>query len=415
MRNMLSFGIASPLFCGDITCLRTIHRPATQPRTIRRVSPSIVDPATAEPFTLEQELKPFGAWVGEPIWVPPKDSSRNDGRDHAARVAAFASRRKSVGPRSSRNIAAISPKCASSTFSGFHSTSQRKVLCHGYRAKALRQDYRSDPHCVQTRLEEFLSGPAKAGVKVYYLKPLCVEIGDELILTTREDLTAAITKVQEEVFAEYRRLALYRRPLQAMVAVPPTLVWPFLAGVVNYVVGRKQKAIDALQAHLEFKRRKLALDAAKTYGKCRTDGCTFDEMLELTSPLKRTDVIDQYCIEQELSSAKRAQLLRMAAGTMPWFVALSLTISTFRRSPSWLHAADHRLRPSLRRRNARLPRRGPEDWPLRRSRRHHPRRDLVCRRRNATLIRRHLAAGERVSASVSEPLCRSPRSLPFMA
>jgi hypothetical protein len=97
--------------------------------------------------------------------------------------------------------------------------------------------------------------------------------------------------------------------------------------LVKYVVGRKQKAIDALQAHLEFKRRKLALSTARTYGKCRTDGCSFDDMLELTSPLKRTDVIDQYCIEHDLSSAKRAQLLRVAAGTIPWFVALSLTLS----------------------------------------------------------------------------------------
>ena len=57
------------------------------------------------------------------------------------------------------------------------------------------------PNCVQTRLEEFLNGPAmKRGAKVYYLKPLCIEMGDELILTTREDLTAAITKIQEEVF-----------------------------------------------------------------------------------------------------------------------------------------------------------------------------------------------------------------------
>ena len=96
---------------------------------------------------------------------------------------------------------------------------------------------------------------------------------------------------------------------------------------MNYVVERRQKAIDAYHAQLEFKRRKLAFDAARTYRKCRTDGCTFDEMLELTNPLKRTDVIEQYCIEQELSQAKRAQLLRMAAGTVPWFVALSLTIS----------------------------------------------------------------------------------------
>jgi hypothetical protein len=67
--------------------------------------------------------------------------------------------------------------------------------------------------------------------------------------------------------------------------------------------------------------------SARAYRKCRTGGCTFDEMLELNSPLRRTDVIDQYCIEHELSSGKRAQLLRMAAGTVPWFVALSLTAS----------------------------------------------------------------------------------------
>jgi hypothetical protein len=93
------------------------------------------------------------------------------------------------------------------------------------------------------------------------------------------------------------------------------------------MLGRKQKAIDALQAHLEFERRKLALRTAKTYRKLRTDGCTFDDVLKLTSPPERTNVIDQYCTDQELSAAKRAQLLRLAAGTVPWFVALSLTVS----------------------------------------------------------------------------------------
>ena len=76
-----------------------------------------------------------------------------------------------------------------------------------------------------------------------------------------------------------------------------------------------------------MKRRRTALDAARAFRKCRTSGCTFDEMLELTSRLKRTDVIEQYCIEEELSKFKRQQLLRMAAGTVPWFVALSVTAS----------------------------------------------------------------------------------------
>jgi hypothetical protein len=132
--------------------------------------------------------------------------------------------------------------------------------------------------------------------------------------------------IQADVFTEYRRLALYRRPLQAMVAaVNLGLAAP--RGVMKYVVQRRQKAIDAYQARLEFTRRKLAYRAARTHRKCRTTGCTFDEMLELTSPLNRTDVIEQYCIEQELSRAKRAQLMRMAAGSVPWFVALSLTVS----------------------------------------------------------------------------------------
>ncbi len=98
--------------------------------------------------------------------------------------------------------------------------------------------------------------------------------------------------------------------------------------VVKYVVGRRQKAIEAYHAHLEFPRRKLALRTAKTHRKIRTDGCTFDEILELTSPLKRADVIEQYCLEKELSQAKRAALLYMsaqiAAGTLPWFVGFSI-------------------------------------------------------------------------------------------
>jgi hypothetical protein len=180
------------------------------------------------------------------------------------------------------------------------------------------------PNCVQTRLDEFLSGPLNVrGAKVYYLKPLCVEVGDELIMTTREDLTAAISKIQEEVFAEYGRKAIYRRPIDAMIAAANFgLAIP--RGVMNYVVARRQKAIDALHARLEFQRRKLALDAAKTHARRRKNTVTFDDMLEMTCPLERTDVIEQYCIEQELSQAKRAQLLQMASGTVPWFVALSL-------------------------------------------------------------------------------------------
>ena len=306
---------------------RTIDRPTTQPRAVRRLSPSVVDPATAEPFTLEQELKPFGAWVGKPIWVPPKDSSKTLSETMLRESRPFASQDKRWATVVEKHRSDFTQVRELDLCQASIRLPKGRFFVTVTEQKHFDKITDPIPNCVQTRLEEFLSGPAmKRGAKVYYLKPLCIEVGDELILTTGEDLTAAITKVQEEVFAEYRRRALYRRPLGAMVAAA-NLGLAIPRAVVKYAVGRKQMAIDALQAHLEFERRKLALRTAKSYRKIRTDACTFDEMLELTSPPKRTDVIDQYCIEQELSAAKRAQLLHMAAGTVPWFVALSLTVS----------------------------------------------------------------------------------------
>ena len=127
--------------------------------------------------------------------------------------------------------------------------------------------------------------------------------------------------------------------------------------------------------------RKLALDTAKTYRKVRTAGCTFDEALELTSPLKREDVIQEYCTQQEaLGGQGASNCLQMAAGTVPWFVALSLTVSfPIHGGHVPGDAANRRLRSSLRGRAAGLRRRDPEDWPLRRSRRRHPRRNLATR------------------------------------
>jgi hypothetical protein len=305
----------------------TIHRRATQPRNVRRVSPSIVDPTTAEPFTLEQELKPFGAWVGAPIWVPPKDASKTLAEAMLRESRPFASKDKRWTSVVKKLRSDFTQVRELDLFQASIRLPKGRFFVTVTEEKHFDKITDPIPDCVQTRLEEFLSGPAKKrGAKVYYLKPLCVEMGDELILTTREDLKAAITKVQEEVFAEYRRLALYRRPLQAMAAAA-NLGLAMPRALVKYAVGRKQKAIDAFQAHLDFERRKLALSTANAYRKCRTEGCTFDEMLELTNPLQRTDVIDQYCTQHEISPAKREQLLRLAAGSIPWFVALSFTIS----------------------------------------------------------------------------------------
>ena len=180
------------------------------------------------------------------------------------------------------------------------------------------------PACVQTRLEEFLEGPGRLrNAKVSYLKPLCVEVDDELILTSRADLLKTIDEIREQVFSEYRRMSRYRRPLQAIstvgdaaLAVPRELLSLFHK--------RRQRAIEAYRARLEFKRRRTALGAARLHRKCRTNGCSFDQMLKLTNPLNNAHVAEQYGIEKKLSNAKRDQLVKMAAGSSPWFVTLSL-------------------------------------------------------------------------------------------
>ena len=182
------------------------------------------------------------------------------------------------------------------------------------------------PNCVRTRLEEFMEGPGKKrGVKVYYLKPLCVEVGDELIFTTQESVDAAIRQIQDEVFSEYRRRYLCNLPkYMAVGAVNLGLSVPRM--VVNQVVKRRQRALDAYQARLEFKRRKTALRAARMHNRLRTDGCTFDEMLSLTNPLETLDVIEQYSIEKKLSRARRNQMMQTALHGLPWFMTLSMTM-----------------------------------------------------------------------------------------
>lgn len=310
---------------------RTLERSAVQllreRRATRRVTPSVVDPTTAEPFTLEQELKPFGAWAGEPIWVPPKDAREALAETMLRESRAFASKESRWDAVARKHRSDFTQVREIDLFAASIRLPKGKFYVTVTEQADFDKIADAIPRCVQTRLDEFLSGPGKQrGVKVYYLKPLCVEVGDELILTTRDDLTAAIAKVQNEVFAEYRRLALYRRPLAALTAVA-NLALAVPRVVMKQAVKHRQKALNAYQARLEFERRKLALEVARNHRLVRTSGCTFEESLALTSPLNRVDVIEQYCLEQEISRAKRDQLLRIAAGSIPWFVALSLSIS----------------------------------------------------------------------------------------
>lgn len=303
----------------------TLHRS----NSTSYVRPSLVDASIAAPFTLDQELKPFGRWVGEPVWVPPKGESKQLALTMLDHTRPFTS----PEVRWATAIDRHREQCTQVREIDLSKASIRLPQGRFFVTVTEQQDFdkieEQVPACVQTRLEEFLAGPGrKRGVKVYYLKPLCVESGDELILTTREDLTAAIERIRKEVLEEYRRHAVPHRTAAAVLGLAnASLAVP--RAVVNYFVARRQKSLAAYQAKLEFKRRKTALGAMRTLKKCRTTECSFDDMLALTNELDTRHVIHQYCSEQELSKAKREQMLQIAAGAVPWFVAMSLTASYF--------------------------------------------------------------------------------------
>ena len=290
------------------------------------VRPSKVDPTTAKPFTLDQELEPFGKWTSKPILVPPKDSSEEMAESMFRHTRAFASKDKrwqTVVEKHRENFTQV--RQIEMTKASIRLPKDR-LFVTVTEQKNFDQITDEIPACVQTRLDEFLAGPGKQrGVKVYYLKPLCVEIDDQLYFTSEKDLMAAIDQIRQEVEKIYQKAFIYRRSKQALARVADTtLAVP--RAVIRRAVDRRQKAIDSYQAKLEFQRRRTALKAARAHARFRTDGCTFDEMLELTNPLDRADVARQYGIEMNLSKAQREHLIQMAAGQLPWFVALSMGI-----------------------------------------------------------------------------------------
>jgi len=305
--------------------------PAATRRSTERdkvsVRPSKVDLASARPFTLDQELKPFGTWVNDPIWVPPKDSSKEMAESMLRQPGLFTwmSQRWDAVVETHRD-----------SFTQVREIELNKASIRLPKGRLFvsvteQKDFDSItdvvPDCIQTRLEEFLAGPGRrSGAKVFYLKPLCVEVDDDLHFTSRNDVMAAINTIQKEVFAKYRRLYFPRRCEQIIRSLANgCLAIP--RAIANRAVQQRKRAIDEYQAKLEFQRRKLALRAANAHSKLRTDGCTFDEMLDLTNPLQREDVIGQYAIENQLARAKQQQLLRIAAGNLPWFVALTMGLT----------------------------------------------------------------------------------------
>lgn len=171
-----------------------------------------------------------------------------------------------------------------------------------------------------------MDGPGKQrGVKVYYLQPLCIEVDDELIFTTRDLLKSAIEKIQTEVFAEYRRRYWGHRARRfTLAAVDASLAIP--RALLKRGLERRKREITDYQAKLEFNRRKTAHRAAALYRQCRSEGCTYDEMLSLTNAPGSEDVIEQYAKEKQLSRRQKEMFLLATAITLPWFVTLALGI-----------------------------------------------------------------------------------------
>ncbi len=303
------------------------QRPVAQTRTTKRVTPSDVLPVSDSPFTLAQVLEPFGKWVGESSWVPPKDSSTEFAKSMLSQHGLLSSKSECWSDVVEEHKAAFQQVREIDLCKASIRLPKGKLFVSVTEQDRFDEITDVIPNCVQTRLEEFLDGPGKQkGVKVYYLKPLCVERGDDLIFTSRESVMAAISLIQNETFSAYRRMYLQHRPVRSLLnavdaglSVPRKLLVDFHQ--------RKQRAVDAYQARLEFNRRKGALRACNLHRRLRTDGCTFDDMLALSNPLERDDVIEQFGIERKLSQAQRDRLKMAAIQSIPWFVALSLGIS----------------------------------------------------------------------------------------
>lgn len=293
-----------------------------KPRQSQAIRPSIDD----QPFTLDQELVPFATWTTEPIWVPPKDSAREMAQTMLDKCSLLA-------PRADRWSEVIDQHRSSFTQVREIELSEASIrLPKGRLYVSITEQSDFDkitdkiPNCVKTRLEEFLQGPGRRhGTKVYYLKPLCVEVGDQLIFTTQAELDSTIEDIRDQVFAHYRRMILAHRTRRAILrAIDLAIALP--RAIVKMRHESAKRKVDAYQARLEYNRRKLALRAANLHRKCRTDGCEYDEMLALTNPLERRDVVEQFGVEHDLSRAERDRLLTLTSITLPWFVTIPLAI-----------------------------------------------------------------------------------------
>ena len=277
------------------------------------------------PLELDQELELFCHWKGKPTWVPPQGTSTELAKSMLNQFGAFADKEdcwKGVAKAHREEFTQVReielPKASIRLPQGrlFVTVTQQKDF-----------DKIEDqiPNCVRTRLEEFLEGPGREpGVRVFYLKPLCVEVGNKLVFTTKEEIDAATGQIQEEVFSEYRRLYLRDRLRRTIVGLgDAALAIP--RSLIRSVLNRKKREIEHYHRQMEFQRKKLTMDAVGKWQEFRTQRCTYQELLALSHTPSRERCIQQLCDQENKSALDRQLFIAVSAATLPWFVALSLS------------------------------------------------------------------------------------------
>lgn len=286
--------------------------------------------AGLQPHTPDQELELFGRWVDKPIWVPPKDNSDDLAKSMLNRFGPFASKAecwKHVTKKHRDKFTQVReielPKASIRLPQG----SLYVTVTERDQFDEIEEQI---PNCVQTRLDEFLAGPGKQrGVKVSYLKPLCVEAGSDLIFTTQQELDDAIAKIQADVFAAYRKQypAHMLRQL-AVNALDAALFVP--RSVLSSFFNQKKREIETFHSQLEFERRRRAHRAMRHLNRRSKEKCSFGEILSLTDTPDREDVINHYVQEKvadaalAMANVDRHMYLLATAATLPWFAAMSV-------------------------------------------------------------------------------------------
>ena len=283
-----------------------------------------------QPQSPHQELELFGRWVEKPIWVPPKENSDELAKSMLNSFGPFASKDDCWNHVTRKHRDKFTQVRAIELPKASIRLPQGTLYVTVTEPDRFHEIEEEIPSCVQTRLDEFLAGPGKKrGVKVSYLKPLCVEAGSDLIFTTQQELDDAIATIQAEVFASYKNqypAHLMRQvvvnALDAALFIPRSLLSSFLE--------RRKREVETRHGQLEFERRKRAHKAMRQLNRRARKKCSFSDILSLTDTPDREDVIDHMIKEKEAASAlamakvERQMYLLASAATLPWFAAMSL-------------------------------------------------------------------------------------------